>query len=228
MLEILRAALIEKGAGMDGWMDGWMTPYIVELLARAAVMAHLLLVEARAGEGVFTERHRCAVSDKFLESGGGRKARAVTENESDHSALFVSLAVLCGKLVDPAELTVAVFAADVSNHVTTGQHDAVLDLTVLQRKALPVAPVKRVLINSDLFVRMVSQLAQENKRVPPMWSRKILPMAALENTKSNPTFIFFCIIKTKQRGTNASHFGWCCALVWDVDEFSSEVSQSEE
>lgn len=49
-------------------------------------------------------------------------------------------------------------------------------LTLLKRKALPVAPVKRVEISSDLLVRMVSQLAQEKRRVPPMWSRKMRPI----------------------------------------------------
>lgn len=48
--------------------------------------------------------------------------------------------------------------------------------TLLKRKALPVAPVNRVEISSDLLVRMVSQLAQEKRRVPPMWSRKIRPI----------------------------------------------------
>lgn len=48
--------------------------------------------------------------------------------------------------------------------------------TLLKRKALPVAPVKRVEISSDLLVRMVSQLAQEKRRVPPMWSKKMRPI----------------------------------------------------
>lgn len=39
-----------------------------------------------------------------------------------------------------------------------------------------MAPVKRVEISSDRFVRMVSQLAQEKRRVPPMWSKKIRPI----------------------------------------------------
>lgn len=39
-----------------------------------------------------------------------------------------------------------------------------------------MAPVNRVEISSDLLVRMVSQLAQEKRRVPPMWSRKIRPI----------------------------------------------------
>lgn len=51
--------------------------------------------------------------------------------------------------------------------------------TLLKRKALPVAPVKRVEISSDLLVRMVSQLAQENRRVPPMWSKKMRPIVKI-------------------------------------------------
>lgn len=47
---------------------------------------------------------------------------------------------------------------------------------MLKRKALPVAPVKRVEMSSDLLVKMVSQLAQEKRRVPPMWSKKMRPM----------------------------------------------------
>lgn len=48
--------------------------------------------------------------------------------------------------------------------------------TLLKRKALPVAPVKRVEMSSERLVRIVSQFAQENRRVPPMWSKKILPI----------------------------------------------------
>lgn len=48
--------------------------------------------------------------------------------------------------------------------------------TLLKRKALPVAPVKRVEISSDRLVRMVSQLAHEKRRVPPMWSKKMRPI----------------------------------------------------
>lgn len=71
--------------------------------------------------------------------------------------------------------------------------------TLLKRKALPVAPVKRVEISSDLLVRIVSQLAQEKRRVPPMWSRKMRPivkslgLAELRlkyETKEGQTFIF--------------------------------------
>lgn len=48
--------------------------------------------------------------------------------------------------------------------------------TLLKRKALPVAPVNRVEMSSDRLVRMVSQLAQEKRRVPPMWSKKMRPI----------------------------------------------------
>lgn len=47
---------------------------------------------------------------------------------------------------------------------------------MLKRKTQPVAPVKRVEMSSERLVRIVSQLAQEKRRVPPMWSRKIRPM----------------------------------------------------
>lgn len=57
-------------------------------------------------------------------------------------------------------------------HVTTAN----VKRTLLKRKALPVAPVKRVEMSSDLLVRMVSQLAQEKRRVPPMWSKKMRPI----------------------------------------------------
>ncbi len=50
----------------------------------------------------------------------------------DHTALFIALAVLGGELVDPAQLAVAVLTADVSHHVSAGQHHAVLHLAVLQ------------------------------------------------------------------------------------------------
>lgn len=49
-------------------------------------------------------------------------------------------------------------------------------LTLLKRNARPVAPVKRVEISSERLVSIVSQLAHEKRRVPPMWSRKIRPI----------------------------------------------------
>ncbi len=48
------------------------------------------------------------------------------------AALLVALALLGGKLVHPAQLTVAVLAADVPHHVSSCQHDSVLHLAVLQ------------------------------------------------------------------------------------------------
>lgn len=39
-----------------------------------------------------------------------------------------------------------------------------------------MAPVKRVEMSSERLVRIVSQFAQENRRVPPIWSKKILPI----------------------------------------------------
>lgn len=50
----------------------------------------------------------------------------------DDAALLVSLALLGGELVHPAEFAVAVLAADVSHHVSSCQHDSVLHFTVLQ------------------------------------------------------------------------------------------------
>ena len=46
-------------------------------------------------------------------------------------------------------------------------------------KAQPVVPVKLVEMSSERLVRMVSQVVQENRYVPPMWSRKILPIVVL-------------------------------------------------
>lgn len=48
------------------------------------------------------------------------------------AALLVALAFLVGELVHPAQLAVAVLAADVPHHVSSCQHDAVLHLAVLQ------------------------------------------------------------------------------------------------
>lgn len=50
--------------------------------------------------------------------------------------------------------------------------------TLLKRNALPVAPVKRVLISSERFVKLVSHVAQENKRLPPMCSKNIRPIVS--------------------------------------------------
>lgn len=50
----------------------------------------------------------------------------------DDTALLVALALLRGELVHPAQLAVAVLTADVPHHVSSRQHDSVLDLAVLQ------------------------------------------------------------------------------------------------
>lgn len=50
----------------------------------------------------------------------------------DDPALLVALTFLCSKLVHPAQLAVAVLAADVSHHVVPCQHLSVLHVTMLQ------------------------------------------------------------------------------------------------
>lgn len=50
----------------------------------------------------------------------------------DDAALLVALAVLSGKLIDPAQFAVAVLAAHVPDHVAPSEHDPVLNFTVLQ------------------------------------------------------------------------------------------------
>lgn len=50
----------------------------------------------------------------------------------DDASLLVPLTVLSGKLIDPTQLAVAVLAADVSYHVSAGEHHSVLHLAVLQ------------------------------------------------------------------------------------------------
>jgi len=50
----------------------------------------------------------------------------------DDAALFVALVLLGGKLVDPAELDVALFARHVAHHVAARQHHAVLHLAVAE------------------------------------------------------------------------------------------------
>lgn len=50
----------------------------------------------------------------------------------DDSTFLITLAVLSGKLVHPAQLDVAVLAADISHHVSPCQHDSVLYIAVLQ------------------------------------------------------------------------------------------------
>ena len=46
----------------------------------------------------------------------------------DDPSLLVPLAVLCGELVDPAQLLVAAFAGDVPYDVAAGQHHPILHL----------------------------------------------------------------------------------------------------
>lgn len=50
----------------------------------------------------------------------------------DHTAFLVTLAVFSGKLIDPSQFAIAVFAAHVSNHVSASEHDPVLNFTVLK------------------------------------------------------------------------------------------------
>lgn len=50
----------------------------------------------------------------------------------DDAALLVALAVLGGKLIDPAQFAVAVLAAHVPDHVAAREHDPILNFTVLQ------------------------------------------------------------------------------------------------
>ena len=50
----------------------------------------------------------------------------------DDPSLLVPLTVLSGKLVNPAQLAVAVLAADVPHHVSPREHHSVLHLAVLE------------------------------------------------------------------------------------------------
>lgn len=43
----------------------------------------------------------------------------------------------------------------------------------------PVAPVNLVLISSERFVNTTSHAAHENNRVPPIWSKNILPISLI-------------------------------------------------
>lgn len=88
-------------------------------------------------------------------------------------------------------------------------------------KARPVVPVKLVEMSSERLVRMVSQVAQENRHVPPMWSRKNLPIAVLsaetklqerekkksilKNGKSCMTLIHTQLLNRERR---AVRWGW--------------------
>lgn len=62
------------------------------------------------------------------------KALALSNQSSlqDHTAFLIALAVFSGKLIDPSQFAIAVFAAHISNHVAAGEHDPVLNFTVLQ------------------------------------------------------------------------------------------------
>lgn len=83
-------------------------------------------------------------------------------------------------LSNPFKCSIAVTHEDMYEKLRAG--------TLLNRKARPVAPVKRVEMSSARLVRMVSQLAQEKRRVPPMWSKKIRPIVCTTPAgKSNKT-----------------------------------------
>ena len=65
----------------------------------------------------------------------------------DDTALLVALAFLSGEFVHPAQLAVAVLAADVPHHVSAGQHDSVLHLAVLQVHNLEGSSQTRVTVS---------------------------------------------------------------------------------
>ena len=48
-----------------------------------------------------------------------------------HMALLIKLAVFSGKLIDPSQFAIAVFAAHISNHVAASEHDPILNFTIL-------------------------------------------------------------------------------------------------
>lgn len=50
----------------------------------------------------------------------------------DNATLLVPLLLVCRKFVHPPELSITVFAADVSDHVTTRQHHSILNLAIIQ------------------------------------------------------------------------------------------------
>lgn len=68
----------------------------------------------------------------------------------DDTAFLVALALLCGKLIHPAQFAVAVLAADVPHHVSSREHDSVLDFTLLQIHNLQQSPA--VTLQQLLFV----------------------------------------------------------------------------
>lgn len=93
------------------------------------MQAHALLLEEKQGLNiaVFTRLSSRTVGGNVL------KAFALPHQRplQDDATFLVALTFLRGELVHPAELTVAVFAADISHHVSPSQHDSVLHLAVL-------------------------------------------------------------------------------------------------
>lgn len=95
--------------------------------------------EARGGGDYSQRRELEGKESKMADSGviGGYvllKALGLPDQRSlqNHASLFVSLTVLSGELVDPAQFAVTVLTADISHHVSAGEHDSVLHLAVLQ------------------------------------------------------------------------------------------------
>lgn len=68
------------------------------------------------------------------------------------AALFVALTFLRGKLVHPAQLAIAVLAADIPDHVPPCKHDSVLDFAVLQIHNLQEIRLFYVTVKENLYL----------------------------------------------------------------------------
>ena len=72
--------------------------------------------------------------NSWVVRGNALKAFALPHQRplQDDTALLVALTFLCSKFVHPAQLAIAVLAADISHHVIPCQHLSVLHITMLQ------------------------------------------------------------------------------------------------
>lgn len=63
-----------------------------------------------------------------------RQSIALCDESSfqDNATFLVSLLLICCKFVHPPKLSITVFAADISDHVTTRQHHSILNLAIIQ------------------------------------------------------------------------------------------------
>ena len=101
-------------------------------------------------------------------------------------SLPYNTAISSGKFINPPRFAIATFATHILNPVAASEHDQILKFTAQQVNDLVKRP-GRLWTEWRWVLDGWSgscQFAQEHRQVPPIWSRKILPIFIAEVLKS--------------------------------------------